>query len=101
MTTPSFVLLIHAREPRESARLGVTASRRIGSAVARSRAKRLIREAFRATRDLWPSDVDVVVIARRPPGKRKLSDVVAEWRSVSSVISRRIEQSRRDRAERQ
>ena len=35
------------------ARLGITASRRVGGAVVRNRAKRLVREAFRATPELW------------------------------------------------
>jgi ribonuclease P protein component len=52
-------------------RLGVVASRKIGGAVARNRAKRLLRECFRLTRDQLHPDVALVLVARRPlPGMR-------------------------------
>lgn len=99
VTTPHFVLLVLAREPG-TARLGVTVSRKVGNAVVRNRAKRLIREAFRATRGLWPEDVDLVVIAKRPPGGAKLSDVVAEWQGRERSIRAAIDESRKDREKR-
>ena len=47
-------------------RLGIVASRKLGGAVVRNRAKRLIREVFRLSQPLtgW-QDVDLVVIPRR------------------------------------
>jgi ribonuclease P protein component len=102
VVTPSFVLLLRVREPDGGAtgpRLGITVSRRIGNAVVRNRAKRLIREAFRATRALWPPDVDLVVIAKRPTGEAKLEDVVDEWLAESQRIERRIRQARQSRTE--
>lgn len=45
-------------------RLGVIATRRYGNAVTRNRAKRRLREAFRACQDRLPPSVDVVLIAR-------------------------------------
>jgi ribonuclease P protein component len=68
VSTPRFVLILSASIGADSPRLGITASRRVGNSVVRSRAKRLIREAFRATRELWPKGIDLVVIVKRAPG---------------------------------
>ncbi|AWT60813.1 MAG: Ribonuclease P protein component [Candidatus Moanabacter tarae] len=46
-------------------RIGVIASKRMGSAVRRNRAKRLMRELFRTNQEILPQRVDVVMIARR------------------------------------
>jgi len=45
-------------------RFGVTASRRIGNAVCRNRAKRIMREALRQTFPLITDGVDLVMVAR-------------------------------------
>jgi len=90
VSTPRFVLILSANSAAGSARLGITASRKVGNAVVRARAKRLIREAFRATRALWPAGIDVVVIVKRSPGDSKLESVVAEWISAQPQIERRV-----------
>jgi ribonuclease P protein component len=45
-------------------RLGLSVSRRVGGAVVRNRWKRLLREAFRATRPQLPQGLDLIVIPR-------------------------------------
>jgi len=45
--------------------VGVTASSRIGNAVARNQVKRWLREIYRTHRSELPEGVDVVLIARR------------------------------------
>ena len=44
-------------------RVGVIASRRVGGAVRRNRAKRLMREAFRLNKHLLAAPLDLVMIA--------------------------------------
>jgi ribonuclease P protein component len=52
-------------------RLGLRAGREVGSAVTRNRLKRLVREAFRLTRDQIPLGLDIVCIVR-PAGPDSL-----------------------------
>ncbi|WP_437290361.1 ribonuclease P protein component [Sorangium sp. So ce406] len=75
--------------PNAASRLGLVASRKVGGAVARNRAKRLLREAFRRFPELFPDRVDIVVILRTGAGSLGLEDVLAELRSVVPVVRRR------------
>ncbi len=45
-------------------RLGITASKKIGNAVCRSRARRLIRQAWHENEIALPIGLDVVIVAR-------------------------------------
>jgi ribonuclease P protein component len=46
-------------------RLGITAGKKIGNAVCRNRAKRLIRQAYRETEIDLPVGIDIVIVARK------------------------------------
>jgi ribonuclease P protein component len=65
-------------------RLTVMASRRVGTAVDRNRAKRLLREAARATS--WPAGTDVVVVARPGCATATLSAIVSDLDEVRARI---------------
>lgn len=69
-------------------RLGITASRKIGNAVHRNRARRLIREAFRVVFAELPVALDIVVIVRRPLGERKMQAILDEWQRALPRIRR-------------
>jgi ribonuclease P protein component len=59
-----YFTLLFAPRPGPPPRLGIVASRKLGNAVRRNRAKRLIREAFRHL-DAPSAALDLVVIPRR------------------------------------
>ena len=82
------VFIVMRRAPSAPLRLGITASRKIGGAVQRSRARRLIREGFRAVFSELPAAIDIVVIVRRPLGERKMEAVLAEWQKALPRIRR-------------
>ncbi len=66
------------KQPDTSLRLGVVASRRVGGAVQRNRAKRLLREAWRLNRHRFAGGVDVILSARSDIVRVALDDVVKE-----------------------
>jgi ribonuclease P protein component len=70
-------------------RLGIAATKKLGGAVVRNRAKRLIREVFRRN-DIAPG-FDIVVVPRRELLSTSLTILEAEYRSS---VTRRVLKSR-------
>lgn len=89
VNTRHFLLLLAARADIGPARLGIVASRKVGGAVERNRAKRLLRESFRRNPDLFPPSIDVVVIVRLGAHELACGDVDAELQGVASLIRKR------------
>ena len=63
-----------------TARLGIAATRKYGSAVQRNRAKRLVREVFRHNK--LQAGLDVVVIPRREMREADYAHVEADYLAV-------------------
>lgn len=62
--TTRHVVIVWRSAARESGRVGITVSKKVGNSVVRSRVKRVLREVYRLNKASWPPDYDVVMIAR-------------------------------------
>ena len=64
-------------------RLGVVTGKKVGNAVARSRARRLMRESFRLHQHELAGPVDLVLVARPSIAGRKLAEVERDFLRVA------------------
>lgn len=62
-----------------TARIGITATRKIGNSVEQNRARRLVREAFRKNKWLVPNGVDIVINVKRPLVEAGYADFEGEF----------------------
>ena len=65
-------------------RFGITAGKKVGNAVMRNRAKRIIRQAYRDNELLFPVGIDIVFVARRSAAEVK-EDVLDSYIKNSAV----------------
>jgi ribonuclease P protein component len=85
------ILYSFAREDANEGelRLGVSAGRRVGGAVERTRVKRAVREAFWALAESLPSGRDFVVVARPELAQLVVSEGTAGVeRALRDVLDR-------------
>ena len=78
--TPHFLIITAQRDDEQPTRLGITVTRKVGSAVQRNHIKRLVREVFRQNRSLFAAHADVVVIAKRGAADLDYAGVLKEMR---------------------
>lgn len=72
-------LVVYFKETHAGfSRLGITAGKKIGTAVLRNRAKRVVREAYRALYPKFNKTVDMVIVARKKSAFVKTDVVLAE-----------------------
>ena len=67
-------------------RLGIAASQKIGNAVTRNRAKRLVRELFRSHKPLRA--IDIVVIPRREMLDASWPNIEADYRAALQRVEK-------------
>ncbi len=71
-------------------RIGITATRKLGGAPARNRAKRRVREAFRRLRPGLPEGLDLVVVARAALLERPAARVAEDLETAVRAAVERL-----------
>ncbi|MDX1619725.1 MAG: ribonuclease P protein component [Nitriliruptorales bacterium] len=82
---PLAVCHVRDRDDQGPTRLTVVASRKVGTAVARNRAKRLLREAARTLE--WRRGQDVVLVARASCAEANAHSVAVEVRELAGHLN--------------
>lgn len=75
-------------------RFGITAGKKIGGAVERNRAKRIIRAAYRKNELLLPLGYDIIIVARPEIADKKSTDLDGFMRRLSKEMMSREKASR-------
>ena len=70
-------------------RLGLSVSKKVGSAVVRNRWKRIVREAFRLSRETFPAGVDLIVIPRQS-GKPELEPTIRSLVRLAARVVKKM-----------
>jgi ribonuclease P protein component len=83
-----FMTMFLLQSGRDVSRLGVAATRKLGGAVVRNRAKRLSRELFR--RHKPRPGLDIVMIPRRDFLSAEFSTLERDYRALVSIRRERI-----------
>ena len=89
-TKGRYLTILVAPNDAGTARLGIVASRKLGDAVRRNRAKRLIREVFRRSEVPGRHGMDVVVIPRRELFDAAYGDFEADFRQTLKRCAARL-----------
>lgn len=79
------LVVVCRRGPRK--RLGITVTRKVGTAVQRNRIKRLIREVWRRNRELFPSGWELVLVGRRTAVNATYTGLKLQLKEVSRKLS--------------
>jgi ribonuclease P protein component len=97
LSGPLFVL-VGVENARGHDRLGLTVSRRVGGAVSRNRARRLLREGFRRRARAGRRGFDLVLLAAKALTETSQGEVDRELADRLRRLERKIEERRRPRS---
>ena len=74
------------RETSEPTRAGFAVSRQLRNAVQRNRARRRLREAYRAARDAGPARAALVIVGRPAALREPFAGLTAQLRGALAAI---------------
>lgn len=78
-------LIMYVNQHKNSNRLGISVSKKVGNSVVRHRVKRLIKEAYRLNMDKIKEGYDVVVIARNTAKGKNYQEIESAFLHLSQL----------------
>jgi ribonuclease P protein component len=87
----SFFVVFGVRGATTVSRLGITATKKFGHAVARNRIKRVVREIFRNNRCIGTTPIDVVVNVKMSARLESYARLEADLTSRLRELTRRLD----------
>lgn len=69
-------------------RLGITAGKKLGNAVIRNRAKRILREGYRQKEMFFPIGYDIVIVAREGIKDKKTQELIGYFNRLAKEMNR-------------
>ncbi len=75
--------------PQPAPRIGITVTKKVGSAVIRNRIKRIVRECFRTNKSRLPSGMDFHIIAKFSAASQNPKDMLHSLQCLFEDLIRR------------
>lgn len=85
-----FFVLFGVSGATSTSRLGITATKKFGHAVARNRIKRVVREIFRKNRSIAASPIDVVINVKTSAREESYDRLEADFASHLRELTLRL-----------
>lgn len=73
----NIIVIYYKKNNLNVSRLGITVSKKIGNAVVRNRARRIIKESYRLKEDRIKPGYDIIFVARKRAGTENLASLSA------------------------
>lgn len=86
-------VLLMWRRAEGAPRAAFVVSRQVRGAVRRNRARRRVREAYRATRQTLPQGVEVVIMARPPAGDGPYREILRDVEAALLTVARQYREA--------
>lgn len=89
----AFVFYLRGTPEKEFSRLGVVTSRKVGCAVERNRARRVMREIFRKNAPNFAKACDIIIFMRRGWSKFDFKTLDEKFANAASAAIRKIDRA--------
>ena len=77
-----FLMLVYSPSKNQNVKIGVSVSKKVGNAVKRNRARRLLREAITPFLNSIEKDFNVIIVAKQSIENQKLEPVKSDLAKV-------------------